>query len=149
MQRYLMDLYHICSNDATGAKNGSAPGITWSTNYATGAKNAPPPPNIKLTFSEYGHVAYQIKENEAFNNMLVNILLLYLPLTPGVGSKGYFVYKYAVLSGCLIHHRNYWLLTLTSTLYMICPMHPQSSYVQHVFSRKYSIWPWHQGHLKY
>ena len=37
----------------------------------------------KLNFSdqfktiEYGHVAYQIKENEAYNNMLVNILPLH------------------------------------------------------------------------
>ena len=37
----------------------------------------------------YGHVAYQIKGNEAYNNMLANILILHLPLTPGVGSKGY------------------------------------------------------------
>ena len=58
-------------------------------NYAPGAK-LPPPPNIKLTFSEYGHVAYQIKGNEAYNNMKVNILPQHLPLTPGVGSKGYF-----------------------------------------------------------
>ena len=28
----------------------------------------------KSTFSEFGHVAYQIKRNEAYNNMLVNIL---------------------------------------------------------------------------
>ena len=52
----------------------------------------PPSPNIKLTFSEYGHVAYQIKGNEAYNNMLVNILLLHLPLIPGVGSKGVFFF---------------------------------------------------------
>ena len=44
-------------------------------------------PNIKLTFSEYGHVAYQIKGIAAYNNILANILLLHLPLTPGVGSK--------------------------------------------------------------
>ena len=63
------------------------------SNYATGAKNAPPPPHphIKSTFSEYGHVAYQIKEDKAYNNMLANILLLHLPLTPEVGSKGSFV----------------------------------------------------------
>ena len=36
-----------------------------------------PPPNIKLTFSEYDHVAYQIKGNAAYNNILANILLLH------------------------------------------------------------------------
>ena len=41
----------------------------------------PPNPNIKLTFSEYGHVAYQIKGNAAYNNILANILLLHLPVT--------------------------------------------------------------------
>ena len=47
-------------------------------------------PHIKLTFSEYGLVAYQIKFNAAYNNIVANILLLhlYLPLIPGVGSKG-------------------------------------------------------------
>ena len=34
-------------------------------------------------FSEYGHVAYQIKGNEAYNNKLVNCLPLHTPLTPG------------------------------------------------------------------
>ena len=48
----------------------------------------PPPPNIKLMFSDYGHVTFQIKGNAAYNNTLANILLLHLPLTPGVGSKG-------------------------------------------------------------
>ena len=36
----------------------------------------------------YGHVAYQIKENETYNNMIANSMILHLPLTPGVGSKG-------------------------------------------------------------
>ena len=35
----------------------------------------------------YGHVAYQMKGNEAYNNMLANILPLHTPVTPGVGSK--------------------------------------------------------------
>ena len=48
----------------------------------------PPPPNIKLTFSEYGHIAYQIKGNIAYNNILANILLIHLPLIPGMGSNG-------------------------------------------------------------
>ena len=44
--------------------------------------------NIQSTFSEYGHIAYQIKGAETNNNMLANVLLLHLPVTPGVGSKG-------------------------------------------------------------
>ena len=55
-------------------------------------QKCPPPPNIKLTFSEYGHFAYQIKGNAAYNNILANNLLLHLFLTPGVGSKGKFVF---------------------------------------------------------
>ena len=43
----------------------------------------PPPPELTLgvgskdqnsTFSEHGHVAYQIKENHECNNMVANIL---------------------------------------------------------------------------
>ena len=48
--------------------------------------------HIKSTFSEYGHVAYQIKGNEAYNNMLANILPFHTPLTPGLGSKGQFLF---------------------------------------------------------
>ena len=51
-------------------------------------KMTPPPPNIKLTFSKYRHVEYKIKGNAAYNNILANILLLHLSLTPGVGSNG-------------------------------------------------------------
>ena len=42
---------------------------------------------IKL-FSEYGHVAYQIKADDAGSNMVANVLPTDLPLTQGVGSKG-------------------------------------------------------------
>ena len=45
---------------------------------------------IKSSFLEYGHVAYQIKVNEAYNNMLANISPLHKALTPGVESKGNF-----------------------------------------------------------
>ena len=38
-------------------------------------------------FPEYGHVAHQIKWDEAHNNMLANILPLHTPLTPGVELK--------------------------------------------------------------
>ena len=70
-----MDLYQIRSNDAPGAKMGHQRGHIGL---------------YKTIFSEYGHVAYQIKGNEAYNNMLANILPLHTPLTPGMGSKGYF-----------------------------------------------------------
>ena len=41
-----------------------------------------------LTFSEYGHVAYQIKADDAGSNMVANILPTDTPSTQGVGSKG-------------------------------------------------------------
>ena len=37
--------------------------------------------------SEYGHVAYQIKWNERYDNFQANILPLHTPLTPGWGQK--------------------------------------------------------------
>ena len=39
-------------------------------------------------FSEYGHVAYQIKADEAGSNMVANILPTDTASTQGVGSKG-------------------------------------------------------------
>ena len=39
-------------------------------------------------FSEYGHVAYQIKADEAGNNMVANMLPTDTPSTQGVRSKG-------------------------------------------------------------
>ena len=38
--------------------------------------------------SEYGHVAYKIKADNAGSNMVANILATDTPSTPGVGSKG-------------------------------------------------------------
>ena len=46
---------------------------------------------IKL-FSEYGHVAYQIKADDTGSNMVANILLKDTPLTQEVGSKGQTIY---------------------------------------------------------
>ena len=71
---HLVNLYQVCSNDIPGAKNGP-------TQESHRLKY------IKSTFSEYGHVAYQIKGNEAHINMLANILSLYTSLTPREGSK--------------------------------------------------------------
>ena len=45
-----------------------------------------------LTFSEYGHVAYQIKADDFNNNMVANILPTDTPLTKGVGSSGQTIY---------------------------------------------------------
>ena len=47
--------------------------------------------NIKF-FSEYGHVAYQIKADDAGCNMVANILPTDTPSTQGVGSKGQTIY---------------------------------------------------------
>ena len=44
------------------------------------------------TFSEYGHVAYQIKADNASSNMVANILPTDTSLTQGVGSKGQTIY---------------------------------------------------------
>ena len=41
-----------------------------------------------IYFSESGHVAYQIKADDAGSNMVANILPTNTPLIQGVGSKG-------------------------------------------------------------
>ena len=43
-------------------------------------------------FSEYGHVAYQIKAGDAGSNMVANILPTDTPSTQRVGSKGQTIY---------------------------------------------------------
>ena len=45
-----------------------------------------------VTFSEYGHVAHQIKPDDAGSNMIANSLPKDTPLTQGVGSKGQTIY---------------------------------------------------------
>ena len=42
----------------------------------------------KLNFSEYGHVAYQIKADNAGSNIVANILPTDTPWTQGVGPNG-------------------------------------------------------------
>ena len=44
------------------------------------------------TFSEYGHVAYQIKADNFSSNMVAHILPTDTPSTQGVGSKGQTIY---------------------------------------------------------
>ena len=51
-------------------------------------------------FSEYGHVAYQIKADDTGNNMVANILPTDTPLTQGVGSK---VKLYIFLKVVMLH----------------------------------------------
>ena len=41
----------------------------------------------KLNFSEYGNVAYQIKDDDAGSNMVANILPTDTPSTQGWGQK--------------------------------------------------------------
>ena len=53
----------------------------------------------KSTFSEHGHVAYQIEGNEAYNNILANILPLHTSLVPGLGSNGHFSYVACQING--------------------------------------------------
>ena len=43
---------------------------------------------IKFFFSEYGHVAYQIKADDTSSNFVATILPTDTPLTQRVGSKG-------------------------------------------------------------
>ena len=43
-------------------------------------------------FSEYGHVAYQIKANDFYNNMVANILPTDTPSIQGMGSRGQTIY---------------------------------------------------------
>ena len=43
-------------------------------------------------FSEFGHVAYQIKADDAGNNMVANIFAHRHTLDPGVGSKDQTIY---------------------------------------------------------
>ena len=53
-----------------------------------------------LTFSEYGHVAYQIKADDAGSNMVANILPTDTPSTQGVGAK---VKLYIFLKVVMLH----------------------------------------------
>ena len=54
----------------------------------------PSPPTLgvgskgqNFTFSEHGHVAYQIKGDHECSNMQANSMSLHQPSTPGMGSK--------------------------------------------------------------
>ena len=53
-----------------------------------------------LTFSEYSHVAYQIKADNVGSNMVANILPTDTPSTQGVGSK---VKLYIFLKVVMLH----------------------------------------------
>ena len=47
--------------------------------------------------SKTGHAAYEIKENDTYNNMQEIILSLQAPYTPRVGSEGHFFLKEVML----------------------------------------------------
>ena len=47
------------------------------------------PESENIFFSEHGHVAYQIKGNETYNRMHVNICPYIHTLDPGMGSNGH------------------------------------------------------------
>ena len=63
IKHHLVNFYQVYSNNAPRAKTGPVAGF----------KEA----YIKSTVSEYCHVAYQFKGNEAYNYMLANISPLY------------------------------------------------------------------------
>ena len=70
-------------------------------------------PRYKLTFSEYGHVAYQIKADDAGSNMIANILPSDIPLTQGWDQK---VKLYLSLKVVMLHIKLK-LTTLAATWY--------------------------------
>ena len=74
MWHHLVDPFQAYSNYAPGAKNGPAAGVSL----------------YKITFSEYGRVAYQIKGNEAYNNVLATVWPLHTPFTPGWDQRVFF-----------------------------------------------------------
>ena len=47
---------------------------------------------VKLNFSEYGHVAYQIKADDNGSNMVANILPLDTPLTGGGVKRSNYIF---------------------------------------------------------
>ena len=51
----------------------------------------------------YGHYAYQIKGNEAYNSMLVKGLPLHTPLTPGVDQNVNFFFSESSQVACQIN----------------------------------------------
>ena len=68
-------------------------------------------PRPKLNFSEYGHVTYQIKADDAGSIMVANILPTDTPLTQGVGSKRQIIYFLKVV----MLHIKLKLMTLAAT----------------------------------
>ena len=75
MRHYLLDKYlEFVKLMPNGANNGPYPGVHIGL--------------YKLIFSEYGHVAYQIKGDEAYNYILINVLSLHISLAPR-RSKGH------------------------------------------------------------
>ena len=61
--------------------------VCHAQHLATNSQGQVPNFGEKSTLSEYGHVEYQIKGNEMYDNTQANILPLHTPSTPGLGQK--------------------------------------------------------------
>ena len=83
------------------------------------------------TFSEHGHVAYQIKGNGKCSNMQAHILSFHTPSTPGVGSKVKTIFFLKVVMlyfkqvfssrGLYNFHMGYSIFRLLCYVGMVCP----------------------------
>ena len=75
----------------------------------------------KKALSEYGHVAYQIKENETYNNMLANILHLHKPSNHGGVKRSFFSFLKVVM----LHMKLTGMKHRTPCKQIVCPFtHP-------------------------
>ena len=55
------------------------------------------PQDQNFNFFVIWSVAYQIKGNDAYSNMVANILPAYTPSTPVVGSKGQYIFFWKIV----------------------------------------------------
>ena len=75
-----------------------------------------------LTFSEHGHIAYQIKGNGKCSNMQAHILSLRIPSTTGVGSK----FKTFFLKEVMLHMKQIGVEHREPCKHIFCPYtHPR------------------------
>ena len=104
MWHHLVEYFQVCSKFAPRAIDGPNAGVIKAY--------------IISTFSEYGHVAYQMKGNETNYNMLANVLPLHTPLTPGV-QKVFF------LKVVMVHVKLMGMIQRTQFKQIFCPfIHP-------------------------
>ena len=71
-----------------------------------------------IFFSKYGHVAYQMEGNEAYNNMIANILHLHTPLDPFGGVKRSF---FSFLEEVMMHSKLTGMKHGRPCKQMLCP----------------------------